>query len=628
MSLEKLRDLVSSGDIAGVDALAENGALEPASADEKNRLTRTAARAGRSAMLRHLFEHHHLYGTDPDEQGRTPLHFAAMSGDRETVRFAMDVLGFDPMTADVHGKTALDYASEAPLPQAYDFLTERLGFSLRDCYRNPVLRGFHPDPSVVRVGEDYYMVNSSFVFFPGLPVFHSRDLVCWRLIGHAVENLEASGLSGLPGGFGYWAPDISYFHGRFWVVATLRRNAPPYRLQMITSAADPRGPWDAPRFLPLDGIDPSLFADDDGRRYILLNPGAILAEISEDGRLISEPEMIRFGSARVKPEGPHLLRKDGWYYLFLAEGGTGDGHMETVLRSRSLKGPYEDCPFNPILGRKNPLSPIQRSGHGKPVSTPDGRWYMVYLDGRKVEGKTVMGRETALDPILWTKDGWPMVNGLKGPSSLQKKPAPGGQTECIYNTEWIAPRSDPLAFAEVGDSRVVLRCGGDPAQTGPCSLLLRRQAEASFRQAVHVDMTDAQPGDLAGLTGYYDERSFFVFGLEKTEAGCALKLVEQIGDRRTEQIFRQIPSREETLLIRADGFRRAFYAREQGERRLIATVRTEYLCDEGVPGGKRFTGALCGLAAVGKGKIAFRNVSFQFSCSCDHSSEDQFANGE
>ncbi len=613
MNPEKLQDLVQSGDIAGVDALAESNALEAVPPDVKTLLTRTAARAGQSVMLRHLFEYHHLYGADPDEQGRTILHFAAMSGDRETVRFAVDVLGFDPMSGDMQGKTALDYAREAPQPQAYAFLTDQLGFTLEDCYRNPVLRGFHPDPSVVRVREDYYLVNSSFVFFPGLPIFHSRDLVHWQLIGHAVENLETSGLPNLPGGFGYWAPDISYFQGRFWVVATLRRNTPPCRLQMITSAADPRGPWDAPRFLPLDGIDPSLFADDDGRRYILLNPGAILAEISEEGQLISKPEMICFGSARIKPEGPHLLKKDGWYYLFLAEGGTGDGHMETVMRSRNLKGPYEACPFNPILSRKNPFSSVQRSGHGKAVSTPDGRWYMVYLCGRPVEGKTVMGRETALDPLLWTKDGWPMVNGLQGPSCLQLKPVPGASPECSYNTEWIAPRADPLVFARISASLVILQCGSDPAQTAPCSLLLRRQAEARFCQKALVDMADARTGDLAGLAGYYDERSFFLFGLEKTEAGCDLKIVEQIGDRRTERVLKQLPIPEQTLLIRADGFLRELYAQDKGESRLIASIHTEYLCDEGVSGGKRFTGALCGIAAIGKGEATFRDISYQFS---------------
>ncbi|MBR1584681.1 MAG: family 43 glycosylhydrolase [Clostridia bacterium] len=603
MDIQQAAALVAAGNIQAIDRLAAAGAWDSLTEDDKNTLTRAAARAGQAAMLRHLFEHHHMYATDPDPRGRTPLHFAAMSGDEATVRFAVDVLGFDPLTGDADGRTALDYAHLADRQAAYAWLTRRLGFGVEDAYRNPILRGFHPDPSILRVGEDYYIVNSSFVHFPGLPISHSRDLVHWQVIGHAADDLAASGLAGLPGGYGYWAPDISYYKGRFWVVATLRRHTPPYRLQMITSAADPRGPWDKPRFLPLDGIDPSLFADDDGRRYILLNPGAIIAEIDDRGELISEPEMISFGSARIKPEGPHLLKKDGWYYLFLAEGGTGSGHMETAARSKFLRGPYEACPFNPILGRKNPLSPIQRSGHGKPVMLPDGRWMFVYLCGRSVEGKTVMGRETALDPMTWTQDGWPMVNALKGPSCLQKKPLPDGGTAKERNDEWVSPRADPRAFAQWAGGDLRLLCGGDPASVAPSSVLLRRQTEKCFTQSVHVDMADAAAGSAAGLTGYYDERSFFLFGIRKETARYCLVLIEQIGDTRQERILKELPGPAAALTVEGDGFTRRLLC----ENIEVGVFRAEYLCDEGVQGGKRFTGALVGVAAVGQGTAALND---------------------
>lgn len=605
MNTENLIHLVETGDTVGLDALAAGGTLETVSEDVKNLLTRAAARAGQAAMLRHLFEYHHLYAVDPDGQGRTVLHFAAMSGDAETVRFAWKVLGFDPMAGDTQGCTALDYALHAPKQDASGYLASRLGFSPDRCYRNPVLRGFHPDPSVARVGEDYYLVNSSFVLFPGLPVFHSRDLVHWRLIGHAVENLAGSGLAGLPGGYGYWAPDISWHNGRFWVVATLRRHTFPYRLQMITSAADPRGPWDPPKFLPLDGIDPSLFTDDDGRRYILLNPGAILAEISENGDLISKPEMIFFGSVRIKPEGPHLLKKDGWYYLFLAEGGTGDGHTETVMRSRSLRGPYESCSFNPILSRRNPSSPIHRSGHGKLVSTPDGRWYMVYLCGRKVDGKTVTGRETALDPVTWTADGWPMVNALRGPSCLQQMPDHSINEGLVNNREWISPRNDPALFAQIRDQEIILRCGSDPASIEACSLLLQRQAEARFCESVRIDLTNADTGTLAGLAGYYDERSFFLFGIRRTEEGFRLEAVEQIGEQRRTQVFGPCSGPVAGLAVEGEGFARRLYLESGQERTPLATLSVDYLSDEGLTGGKRFTGPLLGIAAVGSGSVSF-----------------------
>lgn len=604
MTLTQVLAVIRSGDTAAIDLLAATGELAFLTNDDKCELTRAAARAGQAAMLRHVFEHHHLNGTDEDERGRTILHFAAMSGDADTVAFAANVLGYDPMTADADGVTALEYAQQANTGDAYSWLTARLGFGVEDCYRNPIRRGFHPDPSIVRVGSDYYMVNSTFVQFPGLPISHSTDLIHWKVVGHAADNLEWSGLAGLPGGYGYWAPDISYYKGRFWVVATLRRDKAPARLQMITSAADPRGPWDKPKFLPLDGIDPSLFVDDDGRRYILINPGAMIAEISDEGDLLSGSEMIFFGSNRHKPEGPHLLKKDGWYYLFLAEGGTGAGHMETVARSRCLRGPYAPSPYGPILGRVNKHNPIGRSGHGKPVMTPDGRWYMVYLCGRTVDGDTVMGRETAIDPMTWTDDGWPMVNALCGPSTLQRLPF-SGSGSLVRNTEWISPRSDPAVFARVSEETIRLTCGADPASLDPGSLLLRRQTEANFSQRVTVDMTDAADGATAGLMGYYDERSFFLYGLRRWGDSCELVLREHVGEEETESVFVVDAGLKMDLRIEGQAMQRKLCRLTGCEWTPVAQICTPYLADGGVKGGKRFTGATVGLAAVGEGSVLF-----------------------
>lgn len=611
MNMEKALSLIAAGDCRAVDRLAGQGTFSGISAEEKRLLVSCAARNGQAGMLRFLFENHHLYSAEPDSTGRTLLHGAAQSGDADTVRFAMDVLGFDPLQGDIHGTTPLDLACSAERQDAFRWLADRVGFSPDACYRNPVLRGFHPDPSVVRVGDDFYLACSSFVFFPGLPVFHSRDLVRWEEIGHAAGDFSRSGLAGLPGGFGYWAPDISYYKNRFWVVATLRRDTEPFRLQMITSAADPRGPWDPPKFLPLDGIDPSLFTDADGRRYILLNPGAVIAEIGDNGELLSDPRMISFGSARVKPEGPHLLRRDGWYYLFLAEGGTGEGHMETVLRSRNLYGPYESCPFNPILSRKNLLSPVQRSGHGKPVQLPDGRWYFLYLCTRPVDGMTLTGRETALDPLSWTADGWPAVNGLKGPSCLQPLPFPGRAAGAEPEETWISPRNDPSLFSEQGENEIRLLCGPDPAGPGPCSLLLRRQAEAAFSQEALVETGGAENGSFGGLAGYYDENSFYLFGLRKESSRCSVILEEQIGGRRATEILAVQEEPSARLAVRGHGLSRDLVLLRDGRETILKTIRTAYLCDEGLPSPKRFTGALLGFAAVGRGSVLFRKTAFR-----------------
>lgn len=173
---------------------------------------------------------------------------------------------------------------------------------------------------------------------------------------------------------------------------------------MVVTAQRPEGPYSEPVLFEEDGIDPSLFHDTDGRHYMLLNRGARIFEVDAQAtRRLSETTLLYYGSCKRAPEGPHLLKKDGWYYLFLAEGGTGMGHRETVARSRNLHGPYEPSPYGPVLRQWDERALIQRCGHAKPVSTPDGRWYLVYLCGRALEGQwTLLGRETALDPIQWT----------------------------------------------------------------------------------------------------------------------------------------------------------------------------------------------------------------------------------
>ena len=602
-------------DASAMRQLVRDGELSCLPDELKMFLPNEAARLGRADMLRVLCEQSHVISLEADEQGRDVMHFAAMSGDLETIIYTVDKLGFDPLRGDREGLTALDFANRHGHAQALRWLECRTGVSLQNAYRNPVRRGFYPDPSVVRVEEDYYMVNSTFVQFPCLPISHSRDLVNWRTIGHAIERLEWSGIADLPGGYGYWAPDISYFKGRFWVIATLRRNTPPFRLQMITSAEHPEGPYDQPKFLDINGIDPSIFTDDDGRRYVVVNPGAQIAEINDGGDMISEPEMIYFGSIRRKTEGPHLLKKDGWYYLFQAEGGTGNGHMETVARSRNLRGPYEPCPHNPILGRKEREAPIRRSGHGKPVRTPDGRWYMVYLCGRDVDGTTMLGRETALDPMTWTADGWPMVNHLKGPSCLQRSPFGTRQAlteDSMRAVDFVSPRGDLRTFSQTVQEGWKITAGADPSGIAPTSLLLRRQSERCFVQTAMVDAQALACG-MAGLAGYYDENSFYLFGLECCGDGWQLMVDEQIGAKRQKTILRPWAAPAAMLRIAADGSRRELFCRNGEVWESLCTLSAAYLSDEGVRMGKRFTGATLGMAAVGKGSAVFTDYQEQMT---------------
>lgn len=397
-----------------------------------------------------------------DRQGNTVLHHSVRSGDLELVKYLVERVDSPIGQANLHGVTPFDLAVSLGKKEIQAYFEERLGASAEELYHNPICRGMHPDPSIVRVGEDYYMVNSSFMFFPCIPISHSRDLLHWEVIGHAITNPEWARLKGLEGGRGYWAPDISYNEGKFYITATYRLNEGglPQRLQMVTSAEKPEGPYCEPVFLEEEGIDPSIFTDLDGRRYMLLNRGARIFEISKDGReILSEPKLLWYGQNKKASEGPHLLYKDGYYYLFMAEGGTGMGHRITVARSRELMGVYESCPYNPILRQWDDKRLIQCSGHGMPVETQDGDWYMVYLCNRiSTSGYAVLGRETALDPITWTADGWPLVNSLQGPSELQRKPKLACGTADGTDEKGVSDKADGV------NMRLVSRKGSDAEQ--------------------------------------------------------------------------------------------------------------------------------------------------------------------
>ncbi len=602
--IEQVRELVRQGDINTLKTLFDRNDIVRLTKEEKVEVLHLAVDETNLDILKLLCGRCHGTVSGEDEHGRNLLHFASETGNGDMVKYVMETLGMDPLYGDDQGITPYDLAAKAEDQSAYLYIRERVGFDLADGYRNPVARGFHPDPSVLRVGEDYYMVNSTFAYFPGLPISHSRDLVHWTVVGHAADNLETCGIKDQPGGMGYWAPDISFFKGRFWVTATLRRSTIPFRLQMITSSEKLEGPWSTPKFLPIDGIDPSLFTDVDGRRYMLTNPGVTVVEISEEGDMLGTPEMIYAGATRITTEGPHMLYKDGWYYLFMAEGGTGYGHMETVARSRHLKGPFEACPFNPILGKKQEHPYVQRSGHGKPMQLHDGRWVMIYLCGRQEEGLTMMGRETALDPMVWTADGWPMVNQLKGPSCLQKPILPR-EEEPADAIDWVSPREDATTFTLWQGDDVTITGGVGLGDFHGAHHIARRQEERCFLQTAEVDVTDLQ--GKAGLTGYYDENSWYLLALKHSEQGFCLTVTERAGLEEHQVMTAPWDAPTARLRVKANGMRRTLQVYRDGQWTTLAELVATYLTDEGLKMGKRFTGAVLGMMAEGSGKAVFRH---------------------
>ncbi|MCK0473380.1 glycoside hydrolase family 43 protein [Halalkalibacter sp. APA_J-10(15)] len=290
-------------------------------------------------------------------------------------------------------------------------------------HKNLVISGFHPDPSVCKVGEEYYLVTSSFEYFPGVPIYHSVNLVNWKQIGYVLtqeSQLPLTRIHSYTTSQGIYAPTIRYHNARFYVITT---NVTVGKTFYVW-AEDPNGPWSEPVVIEnLRGFDPSLFFDDDGKVYLTYahfpgfgNDGIFQAELDIDtGRLLNEPVLIWHGTGGHSPEGPHLYKINGWYYLLIAEGGTEYGHMVTVARSRKPFGEYESCPNNPIVSNRSSDKPIQGTGHADLVQDHNGEWWSVMLGFRPVKTSKLhhLGRETNLAPVAWDEDGWPSI-GLNG----------------------------------------------------------------------------------------------------------------------------------------------------------------------------------------------------------------------
>ncbi|MBN2775176.1 MAG: glycoside hydrolase family 43 protein, partial [Prolixibacteraceae bacterium] len=275
-------------------------------------------------------------------------------------------------------------------------------------FHNPVIPGFHSDPSICRVGDDYYLITSTFEYFPGVPVYHSKDLVNWDLIGYCLDRKEQ-----IPRGINIYAATIRYHEGIFYMITTNITGGGNF----YVTATNPAGPWSDPVWLSgVPGIDPDLFWDEDGKSYIISSEFNLFEVDLEAGKLLTEGEKIWNGTGGRYAEGPHIYKKDGFYYLMAAEGGTEEAHSETIARSHNIWGPYTENPASPILAHANAAgqqSPIQGVGHADIIQAHDDSWWIVFHGYRTISYPVhhLLGRETCLAPVSWPKNGWPVVNG-------------------------------------------------------------------------------------------------------------------------------------------------------------------------------------------------------------------------
>jgi len=411
--------------------------------------------------------------------------------------------------------------------------------------RNPIIPGFHPDPSICRVGDDYYIVNSTFEWFPGVPVHHSKDLENWKLIGHILTRPDQLDLRGVPDSGGVWAPSLSHADGKFWLIYTNLRNTGlgrPFKDIKIylTTADDILGPWSEPVELNSIGFDPSLFHDEDGRKWLVNmmwdfrkdHPrfaGIVLQEYDHaTGKLVGP--MTNILAKPVLTEGPNLYKRDGWYYLMLAEGGTGWNHGISMARSRSLAGPYELDPQTSVMTTRDDYGhPLQKAGHGELVETPAGEWYLAHLASRPVspERRCILGRETCLQRVIWSEDGWlRLAHGGHHPQTelSDTSSLPGFRDD--FTTQNLDPSWSSLRVPVDGSWLSLSARPGWLRLTGRDSLHSFFEQSLVAQRLQHFDVTaqtclEFAPDhftQMAGLVCYYHTRMHYYLRVTHDEA--------------------------------------------------------------------------------------------------------------
>lgn len=477
-------------------------------------------------------------------------------------------------------------------------------------YRNPVLSGYYPDPSVTRVGDDYYLINSSFAHFPGIPVLHSKDLVHWTQVGNAIDRPSQLSFDGLTVSRGVFAPDISYHDGLFYIVNTCVDCGGNF----VITAKDARGPWSDPMWFKFDGIDPSIFWE--GNTAYIVNNGAPNEPPRYDGhraiwvqefdykqlRMVGERTQIVNGGVDIskKPswiEGPHLIKRGEYYYLIAAEGGTGDQHSQVVFRSKSVRGPFVPFAKNPILSQRDldpaRLHPVTSAGHAKFVQTQSGEWWATFLATRPYGPDLYnIGRETFLLPVSWV-DGWPMILEPKkripfvaGRPKLPQQPRPALPTSGDFSyveefdgdklsLAWIGIRTPRQPVYSVQGGALVLHPSAALGDVkGVPAFMGRRQQHHIATVSTTLAYAPAKDGDRAGIAAVQNDNAWLFFGVTRIDGKPVVALFARQNSGR-EALIASTPFAGEsaTLTLRADGGAMSFEYRAGGK---VETLKSDF----------------------------------------------------
>lgn len=509
---------------------------------------------------------------------------------------------------------------------------------------NPILPGFHPDPSIVRVGDDFYIATSTFEWYPGVLIYHSRDLARWTLVAAPLDRPSLLDLRGRPDSCGVWAPCLSHDGERFFLVYTdVRKFEADFKdaHNYVTHAVDIKGPWSERTYLNSSGFDPSLFHDADGKKWLVnmvwdhrpqttrvhgdftsYFGGILLQQYDpEQGRLIGEVKRIFHRGLRGASEGPHLYRRGNWYYLLVAEGGTDLDHAALFARAEKIDGPYEIDPEGYILTATPSTSPLLRAGHASLVDAPSGDWFLAHLCSRHLPGRarSVMGRETAIQAVQWSHDGWPRLahgdnqpkveipTGIEGPT---EPPSPV-HDRLTFDRDKLPLNFQSLRFGLPEDMLSLqaragwLRLFGRESlgSTFEQSLVARRQTAFTFRAETRIDFQPSSFQQMAGLVCYYGHDKYIYLHVTHDETlGRVLDVAVCLGEVHTRYpLFHpiQLPKTGDVWLnvyINYDEARLSYGVSEGHLEELPLVLDYSYLSDEAAGGaGTNFTGAFVGM---------------------------------
>lgn len=508
------------------------------------------------------------------------------------------------------------------------FVMQGFAASQSKTFRNPILRGSYPDPSICRVGNNYYMVNSTFEYFPGVPIFHSKDLVHWKQIGHVLTHKEQLNLDHVKNMNGVWAPTLRYHDGMFYMITTNVTGGGNF----FVTAKNPAGPWSDPIWIDKNGFDPSFFFDDDGTVYYTRHEGREDGSIVQSkidlktGKLDGEPKEIWRGTGGAWPEGPHIFKVRGKYYLLIAEGGTEYGHMVTIARSDSPWGPYESNPRNPILTHRDRTDhPFQALGHADMVETPTG-WWMVCLGIRPQGGKFHhLGRETFLAPVTWSEDGWPVVNGT-GKLELEL-PVPD-LTEEIWEQppridyfdngslglQWNYVRNpyekdysltERPGYLRLKGSAITLNDVDSPAFIG------RRQTDLECKATTRLSFEPKHENEEAGIVVRGNDMNHFELGITLRNGKRQAFFREILHGKSVEPVkYVEIGPGDVILKIEATATNYQFFCKTDHEPWMtLGAALTKDISSEKIGA---FTGVYIGLYATGNGQASAVPADFDW----------------